>query len=338
MGTEERSPSARQLVLSWLLGERYLLLSVLVCAIAFSVWFNWSHPPMFSSTVVVYLDEPFVASDDAPDLRVVPSDGMRRLAHEAVSHGLLKQLVDVHGLGAHYGFVDDGPYQEAEVVAVLRGHVDVVHEEGSSLMITVNDRDLHMAVRLAAGVHHLLATGLETRASDHLRRVAGVYDKLGRDMATDVNTERSSLERLLAIPNDGVAKDRAMLDMVDVGTRLNVANAELAQLRYAQRSASILASKEHLPKLLLVQKAAPDPRPDPFWTAVIRMITIVVGMLFLAIVLRLAWHRNKEDLRASVRDWMEGSTVAEPVSDHLHTTSEHHPHKEMTKPKGVFLS
>lgn len=313
MATVRDPNSVRSIILRWSWNERFLLLGVAVVAVAISVVVNLSHPPMHSATVVVSLDEAFSTTDAVPDLRVTPSDGMRRLRHEVVSQSTLKRLADKHGLGVHYGLPDDLPHREANVIAKLRSRITVLYEDRTGLSITVADRDQQMAVWLAADLHRALAANLEERAAAHFKRVAGVYEKLGRDMALDVERERQLLSKLLLPAGEVPTTDSKLLEMVDVGARLSVANGELAQLRSAQRSASIMAGKEHLPRLFLIQEAMADPRPDPLWAGMFRTLLFVVVALILAIVARLAWSRNKHEVREMVQDWFEGPK--EPLFD-----------------------
>ena len=297
-------------ILRGIYSNRYWLALGMIIACGCAILWNKRYPPLYSSTIEVFVDERYVSPEILSNVSHLPTQGAKRAFHEASSSSILQHLSTKFDLAAHYRILKDRPYGEQIILQKLKGRMHVRLVDQNTLRITIKDANRDIAAMMASEIFTELKKRNDARLALDIHHTHQLYQTVLKDIEQNINKSEERIRSLLGSLTDAAGNDRSTFrsgDLLSLIEKMDRSNKEFAQVSRTDHLVTALAKKEHLPQMLLVQNATIDLDHHPIIISSIRVAGVALTSLLIMVLALIYYYRNRQQFILSMEELFPGT-------------------------------
>lgn len=285
-----------------LMDHRYWILSWLVLSCAIAIHWNSRNRPLYTSSLLIYVDDPYVVPEYMTTIDQPPTNTVKRLYYEATSSHILAFLTKKFNLGEHYGVPEDLEYRHERIKDILLDRIEVKILDQRCLKISVNDAHMITAVQMANELFAELYRVDQTRGDKDLRATHLLYDELRKEIESDrtrlmqrTMLALDSLRQVLGgMTGNGISGPEFLGAYMNASS-LPYGNSPMGTGR------KVRPGRHNLPKIVLMRGPTYDLKKNTLAASMLRVAGITVFSSCCFISLLLAWHYHGRGMLADIR-------------------------------------
>jgi hypothetical protein len=296
--------------------RRGLILSLSLIAMLGSIVHSLTDPPLFSSSVLLYINEPIAAPTSPNGGTAVqePAGGSGQdhwssVFHDVRSTEMSTFLIDRFNLIEHYGLDTGDPMAMNEALHLISENIEVHRAEESGMEIIVEDRDRSKAADMANAMHDQLVEMSQVRMQRGLSQANGNYTKAiegtsrrGRQVVNDLIAVSKELHS--QYPTASVRGEEGPFAPVDVkiqemATELSMINAELLRNTRSMEIALAVIKDPDASTIRSVRRAQRDMFTSPGMAMMMHAVFWSLSSAVLLLLLLIIWELKGRDIRAA---------------------------------------
>ncbi|MDQ3100430.1 MAG: hypothetical protein M3R08_03515 [Bacteroidota bacterium] len=305
--TRDNRPVRATDILRGIYANRYWLIIGSILASGCAILWNKRYPPLYSSTVEIFVDEPYVSPDILANMSHLPAQGAKRAFHEASSSSMLEHLSQKFDLEGHYRISKKSSYGQQIIQQLLKSRMQVRLVDQNTLKVTIKDTNQDIAAMMAGETFVELKRRNDYRQALDVHNTHKLYQTVMKDIEENIKTNEGRMRTLLtSLSNAPIDHTVLGSDLLSIINAIDRNNEDHAQMSRTDQLITAMAGKEHLPRMILVQNATIDLESRPLIISLTRVGGTVLGSFLIMITFLIYYYKNRQQWVDSFHELFPG--------------------------------